>query len=74
MRAEEILDEIRMLPQELRMNDQVGDNELMIGPQVTFIEENAAAPIVDEPRGPWFGRPGGVKLSLDEKRQLIGDS
>src|ERR1700730_281201 len=53
-------------------DDKVGDDELMIRPQVALVEENAPAPFMNQPRRPWLRRPRRVELALQEKCELVG--
>ena len=69
--AEKILHHVGMLLEGIWDDDEVGDDELVIRPQVALIEKNPAARFVNQPRRPGLGSPGRVELSLQKERELV---
>ena len=53
-------DDVGVLVEELRGDDQVRRHELAVGPQVGLVDEHVAAALVDEPGRPRLGHPGAV--------------
>ena len=51
-----------MLLEKLRIDDEVGDNELTIRPQIALVQKYLAATFMNQSSRPGFRRPGGVKL------------
>src|SRR5271169_1175420 len=60
-----------MLLEEFGANDEICDDELVIWPEVAFIEENPATRFMNQARRPWLGSPGSVELSLQEESELV---
>jgi len=51
-----------MFLEEFGANDEVGDDEFAIRPEVALIEKNPAARFVNQARRPRLGGPGRIQL------------
>ena len=63
-----------MLVEELRAHDELRGHELTIGPEGTLVDEDLAAALLHEARGPRLGDPGagdGTALEAVERGGVL---
>ena len=70
--VEQARDDVGVLLEEAGGDDQVGRDELAVGPQVALVDEHVAAAFEDQPGRPRLGDPGAVELALLEQRERLG--
>ena len=74
---EELANRSRMLLEELRAHDQLGRDELALGPQRGLIDQNLPAALIDETGSPWLGDPRSRDATAPERFKrlcvLLGD-
>ena len=70
--VDERLDDVGVLVEVLGGHDQVGRDELAVGPQVGLVDEHVAAALEHEAGRPRLGHPGAVDRAGLEGGERVG--
>ena len=68
---QQLLDDVRVLVEEVGAHEQHGCRELAVLPQVGFVHEDVRARIDDQSRHPRLRQPRAVQLALLEQRERL---